>query len=664
MTERHKMPLHKYYNEAVEMAYSIYAHVQGEYPSAVMDVSRPHELEKHKKYRQDIYEPKTKQAIQKIDNIVNKIFKADDWNIDFPEQLIKAENETLEDYLTKNFPHFVTLENWLIQIAMMVLKIDANAVISVMPASNFKELSFLPDNEYFKPFPYVFYSSQVLEFVEEEHAVLLDTRKTVVSVGDAKKMEGLVLWYFDRNEIKLYEQIGQKSEWTFAEFVYTHGFGQMPVFSVGGDIKEFDNTYKLYKSYLFDCLPSLNEATRRYSDLQVSMNFHVHPERTEIATTECKTCKGKGEVEFRDSKNKLSHKQCSTCFGQGYAVLSPLATKIITPHKAGIGSEEKTPQLPGIAYVERPIESVNAIKQDYKDQLHEVFSVLNLEFATEEPNENSGVAKSLDREEMNSTLSKIAKILVENIIKPTIYFVSEWRYSVVLSDEKQRRAQEPNIKTPKSFDVVTTDVLVEKIRRAIEAKMSPAIIMALQAEYARKEFGSTSQKATIVELYISLDPLPFTTVEEKQLMYQSGLADLDTLILSMYLYVFLQDIFAKNIKFVDLNRDEQMKILDVYVVVMREKLNAGVVDSAAIDPNTSTETTSIEDEASARLKGSVGGVQGILGIQESVSKGVTQYEAGVALLIEIYKYSDEVARRILGDPIDLTTKVEKGEVTV
>ncbi len=54
--------------------------------------------------------------------------------------------------------------------------------------------------------------------------------------------------------------------------------------------------------------------------------------------------------------------------------------------------------------------------------------------------------------------------------------------------------------------------------------------------------------------------------------------------------------------------------------------------------------------AQSQLKGSVGGVQGILQIQDSVSKGITGYESGVAMLVEIYGFKQDVARKMLGNP--------------
>jgi len=68
------------------------------------------------------------------------------------------------------------------------------------------------------------------------------------------------------------------------------------------------------------------------------------------------------------------------------------------------------------------------------------------------------------------------------------------------------------------------------------------------------------------------------------------------------------------------------------------------------------ENEALRAQSQAQLKGTVGGVQGVLAIQSSVSSGTTQYEAGVEILIDIYGYSDEQARKILGKPIQNFSK--------
>lgn len=65
----------------------------------------------------------------------------------------------------------------------------------------------------------------------------------------------------------------------------------------------------------------------------------------------------------------------------------------------------------------------------------------------------------------------------------------------------------------------------------------------------------------------------------------------------------------------------------------------------------------VEAEAKAKLKGTVGGVQGVLQIQASVAQGITDYNAAVVLLFEIYGFDETTAKRILGTP----KKMKPGE---
>jgi hypothetical protein len=64
-----------------------------------------------------------------------------------------------------------------------------------------------------------------------------------------------------------------------------------------------------------------------------------------------------------------------------------------------------------------------------------------------------------------------------------------------------------------------------------------------------------------------------------------------------------------------------------------------------------TEDLGVQEKAQAELKGSVGGVQGILQIQQSVSQGITTIDSGAAILELIYGIEPATARRMLGEPI-------------
>ncbi len=65
------------------------------------------------------------------------------------------------------------------------------------------------------------------------------------------------------------------------------------------------------------------------------------------------------------------------------------------------------------------------------------------------------------------------------------------------------------------------------------------------------------------------------------------------------------------------------------------------------------ESTTVDQEtkqAQAQLRGSVGGVTGILQVQESYSNGNTDYNSAITIFIEIYGFTREVADALLGSP--------------
>ena len=66
-----------------------------------------------------------------------------------------------------------------------------------------------------------------------------------------------------------------------------------------------------------------------------------------------------------------------------------------------------------------------------------------------------------------------------------------------------------------------------------------------------------------------------------------------------------------------------------------------------------TEVAPVDDatkEAQANLRGSVGGVTGVLGVQQSFANGLTDYNSAITIFTEIYGFSLKVADALLGSP--------------
>jgi hypothetical protein len=74
-----------------------------------------------------------------------------------------------------------------------------------------------------------------------------------------------------------------------------------------------------------------------------------------------------------------------------------------------------------------------------------------------------------------------------------------------------------------------------------------------------------------------------------------------------------------------------------------------MLEGGVVSTNGEPVASDKEAEARAQLKGSVGGVQGIIQIQTSVAQGLTDRGSAIALLELIYGFSTEEATRLLGN---------------
>lgn len=93
-----------------------------------------------------------------------------------------------------------------------------------------------------------------------------------------------------------------------------------------------------------------------------------------------------------------------------------------------------------------------------------------------------------------------------------------------------------------------------------------------------------------------------------------------------------------------LPKDKALEML--YPEIAEEVANERAIQDALLDPA----AMNANAEAQGNLRGSVGGVQGILAIQQGVSSGTTSRSAAIAMLIEIYGFTAQVAQEMLGEP--------------
>lgn len=559
LTDPIHQPKHEFYNKSVKIHETLEAHSKGTYPAKVIEIVRPNETQDQKQYRKDVFTPITKTYFSKVVTTIGKISRAEDWAVDWPEEKGILKIDSLKKYTQEDYPYFDSLTNWFFTVQLREMCDDPNGVIAVFPMPKVDPKN---DTELYKPFTYWFSSEHVIDYKENSLAVLLSDEKSIVKIGDRDVKEGAIYYFFDTDSWTKAIQIGEKSDYKFEYIITSHKIGHLPCFKVGGIIEEFECGEMLYDSFIGDCVPYWDEALRRYSDLQVQMALHVHSEKWEIADTPCKVCNETGTITVM--KGTTSTKSaCGTCGGSGSVTRrGPFNVKSIKPaSKVGINDSISNP-TPPMGYILKPIQDTEFINKIKRENILEGLSAINLEFLMNEPEVNSGVAKSLDRQEMNTYFYNIAYHIVHNVLRPSYFFIAKWRYGIQLNDEQIQESL-PQINVPTKYDIVTAEIIAQRL--AMAKDMDPSLKTGLQIDYAKAEFGDDCIEAKLIKTIYELDPLPNKTEDEKMTVLSNKGTTESKYILSANLPSFINRAMSENDKFLDLKYSEKMDVLDKYI---------------------------------------------------------------------------------------------------
>lgn len=181
-----------------------------------------------------------------------------------------------------------------------------------------------------------------------------------------------------------------------------------------------------------------------------------------------------------------------------------------------------------------------------------------------------------------------------------------------------------------------------------------------------KQLVETKYKGNTTKLnrnlmFLDLDPFPMNSNEECFKFKSESVIDDFDLSLKVNFLNFISKFENENVPITQFGlsleywkRIELIKsTLDLYnqelIDKRMERTNPGASEGGENEPVVTQEQL----DAQANLRGSVGGVQGILGIQESVKLGNTSFESAIATLIEIYGFNKETAISILGSEKDV-----------
>lgn len=546
---------HVYYQDTIDEAARMAVHADGRTPTKLIEERRPSEPQQVLDYRKKIYTAKTKPAFSKVFSSLQKIRRSADWNIRYePKDFARiSEEESLENYCELNYPRYTSLTNYLFTIVLRKYLIDPNAVIMVLPG-----MEPVAENEYVQPVAHLFDSCDVLDFIEDDYAVLLNPRGCRYRSG-RDELVGKTFFFCTRMYIARYDQVNGRGNYDLV-WQYDHNLDALPVFKLKGIVTEENNGNQFYESRIAAMLPELDEAAREYSDLQAGKVNHLYPERWEYTNTECTSCKGSGQAKDKDGA-LLGH-VCSSCEGKGYAVAGPYSKIMVKPTNIAAGETASIPTPPA-GFVEKDVEIIKVMEESVTNHIYSALAAINFEFLAQAPLNQSGTAKEVDKDELNNTVHSIAEDLV-SILDHLYWFIALERYSLVYPDQNTIVEMLPAVSVPERFDILSSQHTAEDLKRAKEGKFNSVIVSALEIDYASSRFNTEPEVRDLVHLRLSLDPLANVSEDDKNSRLQNkGITEL-TYIISSNIQEFVTRALEEDSKFAEKTYKEQFAKITAY----------------------------------------------------------------------------------------------------
>lgn len=572
-------PLYGPQGKATTLYKALKTHADGLVPEKLLNERRPNESVAVFEYRKKIYKSKTQGPFGRVVNTLAKIRRSPDWAIRYdaktqPPQI--ASGQTLQVYCEENYPQYTSVTNWVFKVLLKNYLLDANAVVVVKPIEWEVEAT-----DYLQPIAHIYNSDKVIELTDD-FCILKSDETVDITLESGYVKQGKVFWVITTNAFLKYEE---KAD---GKFVKTeeekHGLGLLPVFKMQGNVVESTPKHTLFESRLAPMVPSFDEAAREYSDQQANMVAHIYPERWEYEGQSCPVCWDNGQkrstgfVRIKSNGKTDRYEPCNSCNGTGSGTKAgPYSSIVIRPAKTTLG-EQPSP-IPPAGYIQKDVAIPEFQEKRIQSHIYEALAAINMEHLAEVPMAQSGVAKTVDRDDFNNFVHGIAEDIIA--ITDRIYLlIAEYRYRIIVPEDSRRKRMLPKINVPENYDLLIANNLVEEIKQAKEAGVSPTILTELQMGYASAKFYNNPQVRDELNCIFELDPLPGIDDDSKVTrLTNKGITVVDYVI-SANIEAFVRRARVEQPKFYTLPYAEKRKQLEKYANEVVKKNSEQVTENS------------------------------------------------------------------------------------
>lgn len=565
-------------------------------------------------------------------------------------------------------------------------------------ATRFVQLSFMDPNSWFvvefdsfdsryqkaRPYPIEFSSKQAIDFrIKNNKTEYLVIKKEITkTLADGTKKTGSQFIMYLENDILQYTEhleedlLNLNGTLTVSNFQQSDMFWQpngstrylLQAFKPkGGEVQAVRIGYKgdletdsrTFVNPFHPAMAFFMKTIKSVSEMDLTQSLHVFPQKLQYVDqcegTISDPCNG-GEVE--------NGQKCKVCKGSGVKIHTTAQDAITLPlpdlKKLQGGNYMKLEDI--LVYKAPPVELLK-FQDEYIEKLTSkaIKAVFNSGVIAEKSLVKTATEAIENKDELYNTLQPFAENY-SSVYKKAVRLIA----SFIDFGKGLRVVHE----FPSDFKLKTVTELLNDLKQASDSGAPAFVIQQINKDIAAKLYAD--DQTAYMKFVVKNRFMPFLGKSSDEIIYiiSSGFARIEDRILWSHSDTIFDELELEVPNFFMFTYEKQVPLVDAKV----KKILEGIPeDPAAIDfrsalPGTEEDPLAtpndVEAEAKAKLKGSVGGTQGILQIQASVAQGVTQYEAAVALLFEIYGFEDATARKLLGNPEELKAAKPTGAPVV
>jgi hypothetical protein len=541
---------HDLYKTTVECAKKMRVHVYGDRPDDILDRVRPREPDEIKNYRKENYEPTTKATASKALSVVSKIFNPNLSQIRWQEQ--SNNGKKLQDYALQNYPKHNSIINFLAQAGLKKMIADPNGVFAIKQRS-------IPATDLVTVEPEIkVYGSPNIWWYDRECFII--HIKEEEQSGQGKRMLHY-FEYYDKTQIVEFtaEAINQKTVVVTEISAFNHNCKDIPVWFLTGETETQDNGEEYYISYFEPALPFWNKAITHESYLDAAFIMHLHPQKV-VTAEECdfvhedQRCQH-GKILYPDGK----YTTCPACKGSGKRIaIGPFGVHMVSKEKLDVGQQMNVP----VQYVTVPTEPTEMLARRVDEQHKKGLHALNMDILDQVGENQSGIAKVIDRGELYDFLYKIADVVFGTHLTNFFYYFNQMMFGVQDSNPgRNLYSNLPEINKPTTFDLTTVAEKTATYKTAKDASMNPEYLRQKGIEIATKDFGTSPDTQRKIITVLELDPLPEVSAEDIELKLSIGTISKKDAVIHDNLSSFIDQAVTTDKTFYSKTKQEKQEII-------------------------------------------------------------------------------------------------------